>query len=403
MSTELYDAIVVGARCAGSPTAMLLARAGYRVLLIDRATFPSNTVSGHFIHPPGVAALRRWGLLDRLAATGCPSIGKYTFDFGPFALSATPRPTDSVSVAYCPRRTVLDKLLVDAAAEAGAEVREAFTATELVFDGDRVQGLTGHGRDGVTHTEHARVVIGADGRNSFVARSTQAPEYNVQPALAGQYYTYFSGLATDGTEIYVRPEHACVMNPTHEDLTMVAVGWPYPAFTANRRDIAPYFMKSIDAMPTVAERVHAAQQAERFVGMAVTYFFRQPFGPGWALVGDAGHTKDPVTAFGISDAFVDAERCTAALGEWLSGSRSFDTSMGEYQRMRDEYRTPMHELTCGLASFEPPSPELSRLLAASHGNQQAMTDFVSMMAGTLPVPDFFAPSNVERIISAADA
>lgn len=124
--TNPYDAIVVGARCAGSPTAMLLARKGYRVLVVDRATFPSDTISTHVVHPLGVAALASWGLLDRLAATGCPPIHTYAFDFGPFTLSGAPG-TAEAPVAYCPRRTVLDKLLVDAAVAAGAEVREGFT------------------------------------------------------------------------------------------------------------------------------------------------------------------------------------------------------------------------------------------------------------------------------------
>ena len=119
---KVYDAIVVGARCAGSPTAMLLARKGYRVLVVDRATFPSDTLSTHLVHPPGVAALQRWGLLDRLVATGCPPIDTYAFDFGPFTISGAPG-TGETPVAYGPRRTVLDKLLVDAASEAGAEVR----------------------------------------------------------------------------------------------------------------------------------------------------------------------------------------------------------------------------------------------------------------------------------------
>ena len=117
--------IVVGARCAGSPTAMLLARKGYRVLVVDRATFPSDTVSTHIVHPLAIKALSRWGLLDRLTATNCPPIDTYAFDFGPFTIAGAPG-TEDAPVAYCPRRTVLDKLLVDAAAEAGAEVREAF-------------------------------------------------------------------------------------------------------------------------------------------------------------------------------------------------------------------------------------------------------------------------------------
>ena len=109
-----YDVIVVGARCAGSPTAMLLARQGHDVLVVDRATFPSDTLSTHIVHPPGVAALQRWGILDRLVATGCPPFGTYAFDFGPFSLSGAAGTADS-PVAYCPRRTILDKLLVDAA------------------------------------------------------------------------------------------------------------------------------------------------------------------------------------------------------------------------------------------------------------------------------------------------
>src|SRR5688500_2570651 len=127
---QSYDAIVVGARCAGSPTAMLLARKGYRVLLVDRATFPSDTISTHLVHPPGVASLERWGLLGQVLATGCPPIHTYAFDMGPFTISGTPG-TEENPVAYGPRRTVLDKLLVDAASEAGVEVRENFTVEDV--------------------------------------------------------------------------------------------------------------------------------------------------------------------------------------------------------------------------------------------------------------------------------
>src|SRR6476469_10683224 len=144
MSTA-YDDIVIGGRCAGSPTAMLLARKGYRVLVVDRATFPSDTVSSHVVHPPGAAALARWGLLDRLAATGCPPIHTYAFDFGPFTLAGSPG-TKHAPIAYCARRTVLDKLLVDAAAEAGAEIREGFTVQELLIEDGRVVGVDGHSR-----------------------------------------------------------------------------------------------------------------------------------------------------------------------------------------------------------------------------------------------------------------
>src|SRR3954469_13407024 len=176
-----YDVIVVGARCAGAPTAMLLARKGYRVLMVDRATFPSDTVSTHVIHAPGVAALRRWGLLDGVVGTGCPPIEKYSFDFGPFTIAGTPRPSDGISTAYAPRRTVLDKILVDAASAAGAEVREHFIVEDVVVEGGDVVGIRGHGEGGRTVFERARVVIGADGRNSHVAKAVGPRQYNERP------------------------------------------------------------------------------------------------------------------------------------------------------------------------------------------------------------------------------
>jgi len=161
MAGQSYDAIVVGARCAGSPSAMLLARKGYKVLLVDKATFPSDTISTHLIHPPGVAALKRWGLLNRLVATGCPPIHTYAFDFGPFTITGSPG-TDEAPVSYGPRRTVLDKLLVDAAAEAGAEIREGFSVSEILFEDGRVVGIRGRDGQGAEVTEKARIVTGAD-------------------------------------------------------------------------------------------------------------------------------------------------------------------------------------------------------------------------------------------------
>src|SRR3954466_4318271 len=184
----MYDVIIVGARCAGSPTAMLLARKGYRVLLIDRATFPSDTVSTHVLQPLAVAALIRWGLGARLARTGCPPIHTYTFDFGPVTLSGMPGTTDS-PVAYCSRRTVLDKLLVDAAAAGGAEVREGFAVEDVLIEDGRVVGIKGRSKGAATVIEHARVTIGADGRNSLLAVAVHPEQYNEKPALLAPYYT----------------------------------------------------------------------------------------------------------------------------------------------------------------------------------------------------------------------
>src|SRR5262245_30244403 len=164
MTTNLtYDAIVIGARCGGAPTAMLLARAGHRVLLVDRSTFPSDTVSTLVIHPTGMAALARWGVLDAVVASGCPALDSYTFDFGPLVITGTPLPDSGSSLAYAPRRVVLDKILVDAAAEAGVEVREGYTVEDLVFDDDVVVGVRGRSATGGSAVDRATIVIGADG------------------------------------------------------------------------------------------------------------------------------------------------------------------------------------------------------------------------------------------------
>ena len=398
-----YDAIIVGARCAGSPTGMLLARKGYRVLIVDRATFPSDVVSTHVVHPPGVAALARWGLLDRLAATECPPIHTYAFDFGPFTLSGGPG-TPEHPVAYCPRRTILDKLLVDAAAEAGAEVREAFTVDAIVMDEGRVTGIKGHARDGNTVEERAKVVIGADGRHSMVAQAVRPTQYHEKPPLLAAYYSYWSGLPMNGRfETYIRPNRGFAAVETHHGLTMVVVGWPHAEFETNKRDVEKHYRQVLDMAPAFADRVRNANREAPFAGATLPNFFRKPYGPGWALVGDAGYNKDPITAQGITDAFRDAERLADALDQAFAGRRTFDAAMETYQHARDEHVLPMYEFTCQLATLEPPPLEVQQLFGAINGNQAAMNAFVQMNAGTISPAEFFAPANVARMMSGTAA
>jgi len=397
-----YDAIVVGARCAGSPTAMLLARLGYRVLLVDHASFPSDTLSTHMIHAPGVAALSRWGLLERVIATGCPPIDRYAFDFGFVTISGTPAGSGGVSVGYAPRRSVLDKILVDAADEAGAEVRERFSFEGLVRSDDgTVTGIRGHGPDGATVVERARVVIGADGRNSPVARAVSAPTYHEKPQLQVAYYSYWSGLPGDTFEAIVRPDRAWGVIPTNDGLTVVVVGWPHAEAAAYRSDIEGNYLKTLQLSPEFAERMRGATREERFAGGALPNFFRKPYGPGWVLVGDAGYTKDPITAQGISDAFRDADACAVALDRVFTGGQSFDTVMAAYQQIRDTQALPIYEFTTQLATLAPPPPEVAQLLAAVAGSPAAMNAFASMVAGTLSPEDFFAPEHIGEIMAAA--
>ena len=383
-----YDAIIVGARCAGSPAAALLAGKGYRVLVVDRATFPSDTVSTHVLQPLGVAALARWGLLDRLVASGCPPIHTYTYDFGPFTLSGAPGTKDA-PVAYCPRRTVLDKLLVDAAAEAGAEVREGFTVEAVVIEDGRVVGIKGRSKDGATVTERARVVVGADGRHSMVAAAVRPEQYHERPPLLAGYYTYWSGLPMDGRfETYIRPHRGFAAAPTNDGLTLTVGGWPHAEFEANKKDVEGHFLKMFDLAPSFAERIRHARREASFAGTPVSNFFRKPFGPGWALVGDAGYNKDPITAQGISDAFRDVEALVSALDQSLTGTRPFDDAMGDYQRGRDQHVLPMYEFTCQLATLEPPPLEMQQLFGAIQGKQPAMDAFAQMNAGTISPMEF---------------
>ena len=298
---QVYDAIIVGARCAGSPTAMLLARQGFKVLLVDRATFPSDTISTHILWPHGAEILARWGLLGSLAATGAPPICRHmTFDVGPFALRGAIPDANDGRGGFCPRRTVLDSLLANAAAEAGVEVREGFIVDELLIADDTVVGVRGHGRDAHRVEEHARMVIGADGVNSFVARAVQAAEYDVRPVAACGYYSYFSGVRQDDIELYGRDHCAFGGAPTNDGLHLVMVNWPARDFPAVRADIEGYVWRALESAPDFATRVREGRREERWYGTAgVPGYFRNLYGKGWALVGDASYNRYPITAQGI--------------------------------------------------------------------------------------------------------
>ena len=204
-------------------------------------------------------------------------------------------------------------------------------------------------------------------------------------------------------ENYIRPHRGWAACPTHDDLTVVVAGWPYAEFAANKTDIEGNYLKNFDLAPDFAERIRAANRETRIVGTTVPNYFREPYGPGWALVGDAGYNKDPITAQGISDAFRDAELCANALDEALSGARSFGEAMGRYQSARDGHALPMYEFTTQLATLEPPPEELRHLLAAVHGNQEAMDSFARTNAGVTSPADFFSDENTGRIFAASRA
>jgi flavin-dependent dehydrogenase len=399
----MYDVIVVGARVAGSPTAMLLARKGYRVLLVDKASFPSDTLSTHYIHQPGVASLKRWGLLPRVARSNCPPIRNYTLDVGPFALTGSPPPLGDVAEAYSPRRKVLDHVLVDGAAEAGVEVRERFSVQELLTAGGRVVGIRGRSAGGAPVSEKARIVIGADGMNSLVARSVGAPAYNARPILTCAYYTYWSGVDMEGVELYPRPGRMIVTAPTADGQVVTIVFWPNDEFHRVRSDIEGNFLESLELAPGLAERVRNGTRADRFRGTSrLPNHFRRPYGDGWALVGDAGYHKDPILALGISDAFRDAELLARAIDTGLSGREPLELALACYERRRNELAAPSFESTVQFARLEAPPAEMQQLFAALLHDQEQTNRFFGTFAGTVRASEFFAPANLARIMGAQE-
>ncbi|HEU5440145.1 MAG TPA: NAD(P)/FAD-dependent oxidoreductase [Ktedonobacterales bacterium] len=370
----MYDAIVVGARCAGAPTAMLLARKGYRVLLVDRATFPSDVMQNHVILYRGVRYLHRWGLLDRLTRTNCPPLRRWLTDFGDFPLIGFPPAEDGMPGEYAPRRYVLDKLLVDAAAEAGAELQEGCPVEGVIQKDGRVTGIRYRTPQGTATQATARIVVGADGRHSLVARAVGATTYHERPALTCGYYSYWEGTETDGMEIHVLDRPALLLAfQTNDGLACIAAQWPIGDFRAIRADIEGNLFKTLDLAPELATRVRAGRRVEHFRGSAdLANFFRQAAGSGWALVGDAGVHKDPYTASGISDAFRDADLLAAAVDAGLSGRAPLDDALAAYGPQRDAAVLPYYEDTCQSAAFPPPSQEFLSLRAALRGNQQAI-------------------------------
>jgi len=342
----MYDAIVIGARCSGAATALLLARKGQRVLLVDRATFPSDIPHGHLIHHGGPRRLASWGLLDRVLGTGCPAITAMTVDMGDFPLGANELAVDGVPIACGPRRVALDRVLVEAAVEAGAELRAGFSVEALLMDGDRVTGIRGGDRrGGRSGTERATITIGADGRNSRVAQTVGAPESEQVPSLTCWYFSYWADVAGDALELYDRHGRAMFAFPTNDDLFAVFIAWPAAELSVVRADIERQFLAAVDGVPTLAERVRAGRRADRFYGATnLPNYLRKPYGHGWALVGDAGCHKDPYLALGICDAFRDAELLADALDDGLAGRRDITDALAGYEVRRNEATLPDYRM-----------------------------------------------------------
>jgi len=399
----MYDAIVIGARCAGAVTAMLLARHGHRVLLLERGVIPSDVHRGHFIHRHGPKRLADWGLLERVVATNCPPLTTHLTDFGDFPLIGRDIRVGNVAWGYAPRRRQLDQVLVEAAIEAGVEFRPNFLVENCLWDGDRVKGIRGRDQSqAASCTENALITIGADGRNSTLARTVGAPSYEEVPTLTCWYFSYWSGVPTEGFEWYIRKNRVIFSFLTNDNLFAIFIGWPITEFNSVKTDIEGQFMNAVDLIPGFAERVRSGRREERFYGAAdLPNFLRRPFGPGWALVGDAGCHKDPMMAQGICDAFRDADFLSTAIHEGLAEQCPLDDALKRYERRRNEATMTEYRDNIAAARFSPVSPELLELRLALRGNQGDTNRFVMALEGWISPEEFFNPENIQRIVTTA--
>ncbi len=352
----MYDAIIVGARCAGSPLAMHLARQGHKVLVVDRATFPSDTLSTHYITPDGVVRLQAWGLYDRIVATGVPVT--HGVQRTSIALGVTIPPDPADAPAICPRRTVLDQIFVEAAREAGAEVREGVLVESLIVEDGVVVGIRARKGDERIE-ERAKVVVGADGRDSFVARQVNPETYNEVEGTTGGYYGYYRNFEGTETNLVLGGGHALFVFRTNDGEACIGVEMTADRFAEFRKDIEGGTRRALALVPSIAERYDRAELTGKLMGFAPhKSFYRKPYGPGWALVGDAGYFRDPLLGQGINDALRDADGLAAALHQVLAGEAEWEPALSEYQRQRDEATAGVYQLTALLTSNLDPSPEI---------------------------------------------
>ena len=327
-----------------------------------------------------------------------------TFDVGPFALrGAIPDANDGMG-GFCPRRTVLDHL----ACKRRGSVRRR--SARGVLGGrsplcrrrsrwhSRWPQRRGGRRRACPNRHRSR-------RHPLVRRECGAgANLRQSPVAACGYYSYFSDVPQDDIELYVRDHCAFGGAPTNDGLHLVMVNWPARDFPAVRADIEGHVWQALALSSDFAARVRGGNRQEKWYGTAgVPGFFRKPYGDGWALVGDASYNRDPITAQGISDAFIEAEMLADALDAGLSGRGVLAELLAAHELSRNERVRPMYEFTSELAALEPPPPEMQALFAALRGNQDATNAFLSAITGAIPLPDFMSEQNLERIMSAAHA
>lgn len=385
-----YDAVVVGGRVAGASTAMLLARAGAKVLLLERSHYGSDTLSTHGLMRAGVLQLSRWGLLDQVAAAGTPPVTKTLFHYpGSSPVRISIRASHGVPALFAPRRHVLDRILVDAAAAAGAEVRHGVTVTDLLTDpAGRVTGVRGVDATTGPFTAYGRITIGADGIRSTVAAAVDARVERSSAASGAVLYGYFDDFPTEGYEWAYGSATAAGLIPTNGEQTCVFVGTTPARLRRARRNggdaDAAFAALFATAAPRLRRRLESASRVGRLRGWSGQRgHIRRSHGPGWALVGDAGYFRDPITTHGMTDALRDAELLADALLATWAGDQPEKIALATYQAKRDALSSQLFEVSDRIAAYDWEDTEIHQLLRQV---SSAMSDEVSLLQSLPPRP-----------------
>lgn len=384
----MYDVIVIGARCAGSPTAMLFAQQGYRVLLLEKVQFPLDKLSSHYIHQPGVALLARWGLLDKLREAGCRPIDHESYEGPGVRLDGFSLPVDGRRTTYAPRRFVLDPILAAGAVAAGVEFRESCAVNNLIFEDDRVVGVRYTTPAGAQATDLARLVVGADGMRSLVARKVGAPNVIEHPRKSCTYYSYWAGVP-EGFSLYERPGRWVASIPTNDDLTLIMTYFPQSEYAEVRHAVEPAYLEAVrTTTPELYERMSAGERVEQLYGTGhQENYFRKAFGPGWVLVGDAVHHKDSITARGITDAFVQAQSLIDHVGKDLHDDAALKAALKRYEGDLDTNFSSLFQGVLNVAELNPEGRK--EMLQSLVGHQELIDRYFSTVSGAISLDDFY--------------
>lgn len=382
---DRFDVVIVGARCAGSPLALFLARAGLSVCVVDQAGFPSDTLSTHMFQLSGIEVMQELGVFDAVLGCGAPPIRDTYMKFEDADLSGPPRlrENDIPIPMLCVRRLSLDIHLVRAAMDAGIDVRLQRRVTELIERNGRVVGVRVADREGKTSVIEADLVVGADGRNSTVARLTGARRYHVMPSERISTWAYFKNVPREPVArvFYYRKDDDFIVAAPADDGHFIAVACPSidRLDSTYRTDSEGWFKQTMARCKPVGELLAGAERVTKFRGLTrFEGYFREATGPGWVLAGDAGHFKDPTPGQGISDALRQVKRLSQAIVRGFADPSTREDELRQWWRWRDRDAIQHHWFSFDVGRGGPLSPVMVEILRGIARNDETRMDFLDI-------------------------